>query len=75
MPGVPTPPQAERQGSAPLTAEQFQLWKEQRDQQAAQERRQRAAQRTADIHAGTVPLDDLTGKELFDHHPELFSSY
>jgi hypothetical protein len=58
-----------------LTKEEFQKW------QAAHEAAQTAAleaklaQREADVAAGKIPIDEMTGKELAKHHPEVFQGY
>jgi hypothetical protein len=54
-----------------LTPAQFAAWKAAQD--AA--RQQAEAARAAEVAAGAVALEELTGKELFDTHPELFEDY
>ncbi|KAK9795514.1 hypothetical protein WJX73_003068 [Symbiochloris irregularis] len=55
-----------------LDAEQFRLWKAQQDARRQQEEEKKARQRDKDIEAGVA---DLTGRELYERHPELFEGY
>jgi hypothetical protein len=58
-----------------LTAEEWARWKA---EQAAQRELQQEAsrvQRAADLASGRVPVDEMTGKELHQYHPELFENY
>ncbi|KAK9812603.1 hypothetical protein WJX72_000366 [[Myrmecia] bisecta] len=67
MPGAP-----DQQPPPALSKEQFQRWKACRDLEREQKAQEAAAQRRADIEAGRV---QMTGKELYEHHPELFEDY
>jgi hypothetical protein len=58
-----------------MTKDQFEQWK------AAQEGERKAAeaaqiaQRRADLAEGRIPLDEMTGRELAEYHPEVFQGY
>jgi hypothetical protein len=58
-----------------ITPEQFQAWQQQRGMPTAQALAAAAARRTAAIQAGSIPLEELTGRELHEHHPELFDGH
>lgn len=58
-----------------MTAEQFQAWQAARLAATAAATAQAAAAREAAIKAGSVPLEHLTGRELHEHHPELFEGH
>ena len=58
-----------------ITAAEFAKWKEKREKEAFQAREAAAAQRREAIKAGRVGIEQLTGRELFEYHPELFEGY
>ena len=74
MPGVePTPPP---DGGQPrLSEEEFRRWRQESGEARRAAEAAAAAQRRADLDAGRVPVDDMTGKELHEFHPELFEGY
>lgn len=67
--------QEQQRDKQTITPETFQAWQQQRGAPTAQSLAAAAAARTAAIRAGTVPLEELTGKELHEHHPELFEGH
>ncbi|KAH7431346.1 hypothetical protein KP509_08G043900 [Ceratopteris richardii] len=52
-----------------ITAEQFNLWKQRKDAEAAAKSAEVARKRAEDIAAGRV---QMTGKELYQHEPWVF---
>lgn len=58
-----------------MTAEQFQTWQAARMAATAAAAAQAAAAREAAIKTGSIPLEQLTGRELHEHHPELFEGH
>jgi hypothetical protein len=79
---LPSPQQAAPQQSADpqqtskLTAAQFQEFMQQRQQApVAAAVAEAAAKRHADIKSGVIPHDQLNGRELHEHFPELFDGY
>lgn len=67
MPGVLDEPK--------LTAEQFRRWKAEKEVTQRLAAQEAEAKRREDILAGRIPLEELTGKELAEHHPEVFEGY
>lgn len=63
MPGVP---------SQRVTPEHFAQWKMQRDQEKEQAKTVAHEQRQVDIENGKAAM---TGRELYEKHPELFEGY
>jgi hypothetical protein len=72
MPGIV---QEQQQQQPRLSLEQFAQWKALREQEKQQEVKRLAEQRVVDIKSGRIPLDELTGRELAEHHPEVFQGY
>ena len=70
-------PMGEDEPAAPkLSREEFEVWKA--SQEAATilvAKREAAAQREADLKAGKIPLDEMTGRELAEYNPEVFDGY
>jgi len=58
-----------------LTKEEFKLWQAAQQQEQAAALEAQIAQREADLAAGYIPIDEMTGKELAEHHPEVFQGY
>lgn len=58
-----------------LTPAEFAAWQAAEKAERQADAEAAAAQRQADVAAGNVPLDDMTGKELAEHHPEVFKGY
>lgn len=80
MPGATHLPKTnpEQAASAPsqLTEEEFRRWKAAHlDEQGKSDAVDQEAQRRADIAAGIVSIEEMTGRELAEHHPELFDGY
>ncbi|KAL3140657.1 hypothetical protein ABBQ32_005223 [Trebouxia sp. C0010 RCD-2024] len=63
MPGVP---------AQQVTPDQFRQWKTQKDQEREQAKFNVERKRQADIESGRV---SMTGRELYEKHPELFADY
>ncbi|KAL6771551.1 hypothetical protein ACKKBG_A26835 [Auxenochlorella protothecoides x Auxenochlorella symbiontica] len=63
----PPPPQ--------LTAEEYREWRQTRDAERAARVAQHAVDREAGILSGSIPPEQLTGRELARHYPELFDGY
>jgi hypothetical protein len=73
----PLQQQTEQQPQQPqsMTPEQFQQWQQGKACVGAAAAEQAAADRLQAIREGRVPLEQLTGKELHQHHPEVFEGY
>lgn len=76
MPGPkPTEPDQDMDNINPedhnhkLTAEEFKAFIDRKHAEDAAKAAQALAEREAAINAGTIPIDDMTGKELAEHHP------
>lgn len=70
-------PEQQQQGQhdAPkLTPGEFTAWLQSKGA-APEQAEAAAAEREAAIKAGAVPLEQLTGRELHTHHPEVFEGY
>lgn len=66
--------QQQQQQGPKLTPAEFQAWLQGKG--AAQEQAAAAvAEREAAIQAGSIPVEQLTGRELYAHHPEVFDGY
>jgi hypothetical protein len=65
----------ERRPPPKLSKEEFERWHavEKAEQNAALTAK--LAQREADLAAGKIPIDEMTGKELAKYHPEVFQGY
>lgn len=55
-----------------LTPAEFLAWKTAKEQKKKEAEKTAQEQREADIAAGTAAL---TGRELYERHPELFEDY
>lgn len=73
--GVRQHGQPEERQDPGMTAEQFQTWQAARMAATAAAAAQAAAAREAAIKTGSIPLEQLTGRELHEHHPELFEGH
>lgn len=58
-----------------MNAEAFQRYLQGRGAVTAETLAAAAAARAAAIKEGRVPLEQLTGRELHEHHPEVFQGY
>ena len=58
-----------------LTPEEFAAWQTAEKAERQADAQAAAAQRQADLTAGKIPLDEMTGRELADHRPEVFRGY
>ena len=68
--------QADHSGPSRMTAEELAAWLQRREQPpTAEAAAAAAAARRQDIAAGRVPPEALTGKELWEHHPEVFDGF
>jgi hypothetical protein len=65
----------ERRPPPKLTAEDFKHWQTEQSKAAAVIAEEKLAQREADLAAGRIPIEDMTGKELAKYHPEVFQGY
>ncbi|KAG7672479.1 hypothetical protein Ndes2526B_g09002 [Nannochloris sp. 'desiccata'] len=65
----------ERRPPPKLTKEEFEQWQVGQQQQQAAALEAQIAQREADLAAGHIPIDEMTGKELARYHPEVFQGY
>ena len=88
-PASPAPPQQQEVQQQPshqqteqqphqaqgMTPEQFQQWQQGKACAGAAAAEQAAADRLQAIREGRVPLEQLTVKELLEHHPEAFEGY
>ena len=53
----------------------YNRWKEERQQQQAAAAAAAVEQRRRDILTGRIPIEQLTGRELAEFHPEVFEGY
>jgi hypothetical protein len=65
----------ERRPPPKLTKEEFKQWQAGQQQEHAAVLEAQRAHREADLAAGHIPIDEMTGKELAKHHPEVFQGY
>ena len=65
----------EEDAAPTLTKDQFENWKAAQDAEKDAAVAAEAAQRQADLLSGKIPIEEMTGKELAEYHPELFRGY
>lgn len=70
----PQEAQQQQQQGPKLTPAEFQAWLQSKGA-APEQAAAAAAEREAAIKAGRVPLEQLTGRELHAHHPEVFEGF
>lgn len=76
MPGAVCPPERAPNATSQLTEHEFRQWKvAQMHEQGKPGVMEQEAQRRADVAAGHIPIEELTGRELAEHHPEVFEGY
>lgn len=68
-------PMDEEDSPPKLSKDQFENWKAAQDAEKDAALAAAAAQRQADLLAGKIPLEEMTGRELAEHHPEVFQGY
>ena len=74
MPGIQTIEPTE-EGPPKLTAAEFKQWHEEQEKERRAAEAEAIAQRRADLLANKIPVEEMTGKELHEFHPELFDGY
>ena len=61
--------------SKKMTKDDFEQWKLNQDAEQKAAAAAQLAQREADLAAGRIPAEEMTGRELAEHHPEVFDGY
>jgi len=72
MPGLAPEGRPSEPGKQPLTAQEYNLWKQRQNALAAKERAAAADKRRSDILEGKIAPN---GRELYELHPEVFEGY
>lgn len=75
---LPTTPSRHAEGTSQgpkLTPEQLRGWLRRQGAETAESLAAAAAARQQAIREGRVPLEQLTGRELHEHHPEVFDGF
>ena len=67
--------EAERRPPPKLSKEEFEKWQAEHTAEQAAALEAQIQQREADLAAGRIPIDEMTGKELANYHPEVFQGY
>jgi len=75
MPGLEREGDIQHIGGPKLTQAEFQQWKQQQDELKLAATAAAADQRRRDLEAGRIPVEEMTGKELHEFHPELFEGF
>lgn len=73
MPGPRDVQPTDQEAPTHLTEREFKEWLANKQDALAAKAEEQAAKREADIVAGRIPIEQLTGKELADHHPGTLS--